>query len=293
MGLRSSLFVEPVAGADVVNLGSGLTQVAAVAGQLVTTYSTDDRPMSTQEAYDYFVAGEVGTQVANGEDQERQSQGSTPQASSSIAIGNSSGSSSSQAVDPTIGVTSTNSSSRQGDGGESNKVEDPGGQSEGGQEQGGQDTGRASGRKAEQAPEGCGSTGLSPSGCNLATFVGDGKRRRITGKRPDLGNHYPMGEPPPKRSRLAVRMPQGRSLETAEALQPGDAGGHLLFSYAAAGLVFCWKCGAYSRDRAHMLRGNCRGKPGEGQNYRLLRLKNSQHPISKAFLGERPKRLML
>ena len=92
---------------------------------------------------------------------------------------------------------------------------------------------------------------------------------------------------------LAVRMPQGRSLETAEALQPGDAGGHLLFSYAAAGLVFCWKCGAYSRDRAHMLRGNCRGKPGDGQNYRLLRLKNSQHPISKAFLGERPKRLML
>ena len=86
---------------------------------------------------------------------------------------------------------------------------------------------------------------------------------------------------------------EGRALTEAEALQPQDAGGHLLFTFAEAGIVFCWRCGAYSKDRTHSLRGECRGEPGQGQGYRLGRLKNSQHPVSGNHLGGRPKRLLL
>ena len=86
---------------------------------------------------------------------------------------------------------------------------------------------------------------------------------------------------------------EGRALTEAETLQPQDAAGHLLFTFAEAGIVFCWRCGAYSKDRTHSLRGECRGEPGPGQGYMLGRLKNSQHPVSGNHLGGRPKRLLL
>ena len=62
---------------------------------------------------------------------------------------------------------------------------------------------------------------------------------------------------------------------------------HQLFSF------FCWRCGAYSRDRTHGLKGLCRGEPGIGQGYRLNRLKTSLHPFSGGHVGGRPKLLLL
>ena len=125
-------------------------------------------------------------------------------------------------------------------------------------------------------------------------FAGVRKRRRIAGKQSvTLENVSTLETPPPKRACLGVAMPRERCTYAANTLQPEDAGGHLLFSIASAGLLFCWKCGAYSKDRTHMLRGCCKQEPGSGQAYRLNRLKNSRHPLTGASFADRPKRLLV
>ena len=69
-----------------------------------------------------------------------------------------------------------------------------------------------------------------------------------------------------------------------------DAGGHILFTIDE--LTFCFSCGSYSTERVHHLSGSCRGHPGDGQAYRLGRLKRGRHPLTNIPLDGPVQRLM-
>ena len=77
----------------------------------------------------------------------------------------------------------------------------------------------------------------------------------------------------------------------ADAIQPKDAGGHLLF--VTDSLTWFWRCGRYSADRAHGLKVECVGQPGPGQMYRLKRLKKGRHPFTNAVLQGTAKRMLV
>ena len=113
----------------------------------------------------------------------------------------------------------------------------------------------------------------------------------------------------PKRARLRVKTPRvetyyaaefkdfadknrRKKREVAATVQPRDAGGHLLF-VTGGRLTWCWRCGRYSSERAHLLRVACPGQPGPGQNYRLKRLKDGKHPVSNKPLEGGSKRLLV
>ena len=55
----------------------------------------------------------------------------------------------------------------------------------------------------------------------------------------------------------------------------------------AGDVVFCWKCGAYSRERGAALKKQCPGGPKSSTvQCRLKRLKDGKHPLSKEVLGQ-------
>ena len=57
--------------------------------------------------------------------------------------------------------------------------------------------------------------------------------------------------------------------------------------WLAGDVVFCWKCGAYSRERGAALKRQCPGGPNSSTVlYRLKRLKEGRHPLSKEVLGQ-------
>ena len=67
---------------------------------------------------------------------------------------------------------------------------------------------------------------------------------------------------------------------------PPAAGGHALWRSGDGTLVFCAICGAYSRHRVRLLKGQCAGRPGSDTSARALKLlKAGNSPQGRAPLG--------
>lgn len=85
--------------------------------------------------------------------------------------------------------------------------------------------------------------------------------------------------------------PSLRPFDCSDTVDQRDADGHLLF--VVSELTFCWRSGSYSTERVHRLSVSCRGTPGDGQGYRLRRLKRGRHPISNLELDGAVRRLQI
>lgn len=99
------------------------------------------------------------------------------------------------------------------------------------------------------------------------------KRRRLTFKQPDLLGVFSPGSAP----------------ALSNTVSPMDALGHILL--VVDELTWCHRCGAYNTERIHGLNSPCQGVPGEGQAYRLQRLRRGRHPISNLAFSGAVKRL--
>ena len=135
-----------------------------------------------------------------------------------------------------------------------------------------------------------------------SAFVRPGKRSREEESDPDEIEFIR-----PRRSKLSVKTPEAETFYAREftegeadrraqrripaaTIQPGDAGGHLLFE--SGGLIWCWHCGRYSLKRAHALKIECSGGPGSGQAYRLKRLRQGKHPATNKLMVGRTIRML-
>ena len=99
------------------------------------------------------------------------------------------------------------------------------------------------------------------------------KRRRLTFKQPDPAGLF---------SNNPINVPD-------DAVSREDANGHLLM--ITDNVTWCFRCGAFSTVRIHGLGSTCAGAPGEGQLYRLKRLKSNRHPLSNLVFSGSAKRL--
>ena len=100
---------------------------------------------------------------------------------------------------------------------------------------------------------------------------------------------------------VALEEPRAAALEAVETqvaeqaaeepIQPTDADGHILM--VTEGIIWCSLCGKYNDTRAHRLKEHCLKKPWPGTGYRLKRLMEGRHPISRRLLSGLAQRLTL